>query len=92
MTILNVRSKSSIKPIIFPESQYKPISFIMTFNVYIEMYIPMESQEICNGIHQSASWSILFVKKPASQPLILCLLVPSADNHCKQFGPRSGPT
>ena len=24
--------------------------------------------------------------------LILYLLVPSADNLCKQFGPRSGPT
>ena len=23
---------------------------------------------------------------------ILCLLVPPADNICKQFGPRSGPT
>ena len=24
--------------------------------------------------------------------LTLCLLVSSADNHCKQFGTRSGPT
>ena len=28
----------------------------------------------------------------AHHPLTLNLLVPSADNFCKQFGPRSGPT
>ena len=28
----------------------------------------------------------------STKVLTLCLLVPSADKLCKQFGPRSGPT
>ena len=42
--------------------------------------------------HLWNNYYVLVQLTPSQHALTLCLLVPSAGNLCKQFGPRSGPT
>ena len=62
---------------------------------------PIQFQYLsCKSIHEKFWPYMLLVPKHCtvhlnSEPghlITLCLLVSSADNFCKQFGPRSGPT
>ena len=40
----------------------------------------------------NANWLEPLLAEVKKVSLTLCLLVSSADNYCKHFGPRSGPT
>ena len=62
-------------------------------NIYIPLFAEVALQHVSMVLRSEKQWDVVeALPDMGNYPVNFYLLVSSADNLCKQFGPRSGPT